>query len=334
MYWYIVQRFNESIGSYGLFVRFRVECRHFDYIERQRIERKEKVATYSLSDYPKELQKKVTLIHHFRNSLKGNSQENQIREGRGGVFVKKWMKTKHAMLFRLSNKIIEVMFEDKSEIIFCSQKREAIYVSKEGNWETFPLTSALNSNNTEMAKRFKYAKELLANIISSGSQTERKRELSKDTTSSKRIANELKALQRIKGQGFFIELKSETDINIWHISFEGPSNSLYKGGLYKTEVVFPPNYPTDPPTVRFLNEMWHPNIYSDGRPCIPVLKNSNSKERWQPILGIEAIIISIISMLSDPVFSSPANVEAAKQYKENYEVYKKKVKRLALKSME
>lgn len=257
-----------------------------------------------------------------------------MREGREGVYVKKWMKAKNAILFRLSNKIIEVMFEDKSEIIFSSQKREAIYVSKEGNWETFSLTSTLNTNNSEMSKRFKYAKELLKNIIGSGSQTERKRESFKDAKSSKRIANELKTLQRIKGQGFSIELKSETDISIWHITFEGPSSTPYKGGLYKTEVVFPPNYPTEPPTVRFLNEMWHPNVYPDGRPCIPILKNSNEKERWQPILGVEAVVISIIGMLSNPVCSSPANVEAAKQYRENYEGYKKKVKRLALKSVE
>lgn len=34
-------------------------------------------------------------------------------------------------------------------------------------------------------------------------------------------------------------------------------------------------------------------------------------ERWRPILGVESIILSVISMLSDPNDDSPANIDAA-----------------------
>jgi ubiquitin-protein ligase len=34
-------------------------------------------------------------------------------------------------------------------------------------------------------------------------------------------------------------------------------------------------------------------------------------ERWRPILGVESIILSVISMLSDPNDESPANIDAA-----------------------
>lgn len=34
-------------------------------------------------------------------------------------------------------------------------------------------------------------------------------------------------------------------------------------------------------------------------------------ERWRPILGVEQIIVSVISMLSDPNDDSPANIDAA-----------------------
>lgn len=34
-------------------------------------------------------------------------------------------------------------------------------------------------------------------------------------------------------------------------------------------------------------------------------------ERWRPILGVESIIVSVISMLSDPNDESPANIDAA-----------------------
>ena len=39
-------------------------------------------------------------------------------------------------------------------------------------------------------------------------------------------------------------------------------------------------------------------------------------------------------MLNDPNLSSPANVDAAKHYKESPTEYKKKVKKLAAKSIE
>ncbi len=39
------------------------------------------------------------------------------------------------------------------------------------------------------------------------------------------------------------------------------------------------------------------------------------EEKWNPILTIEAVIMSITSMLVDPNLDSPANVDAAKLHK-------------------
>jgi ubiquitin-conjugating enzyme E2 G1 len=35
------------------------------------------------------------------------------------------------------------------------------------------------------------------------------------------------------------------------------------------------------------------------------------EERWLPIHTVETILLSVISMLSDPNYQSPANIEAA-----------------------
>ena len=42
-----------------------------------------------------------------------------------------------------------------------------------------------------------------------------------------------------------------------------------------------------------------------------LLIQESAIERWRPILGVEAIIVSVISMLSDPNDESPANIDAA-----------------------
>lgn len=78
--------------------------------------------------------KKVTLLQHFRNYLyadtKLDKEENVFEPGY--VYVKKWMKTKHAIMFRLSNKIVQVNFTDKSEIILSSEQKLVTYINLKG----------------------------------------------------------------------------------------------------------------------------------------------------------------------------------------------------------
>ena len=100
-----------------------------------------------------------------------------------------------------------------------------------------------------------------------------------------------------------------------------------------------------PPTMVFQTEMFHPNIYEDGKVCISILhtpgedqfnQQEKAEERWRPILNVESVLISVLSMLTDgkPNIDSPANVDAAKMYKENEKEYKRKVRRLARQSQE
>ena len=37
----------------------------------------------------------------------------------------------------------------------------------------------------------------------------------------------------------------------------------------------------------------------------------SADERWRPILGVEQILMSVISLFSDPNDTSPANIDAA-----------------------
>ena len=59
-----------------------------------------------------------------------------------------------------------------------------------------------------------------------------------------------------------------------------------------------------------------------------------SSERWTPVHTVETIMLSIISMLSSPNDESPANIDAAKEWREDKEVFKKKVQRCVRRSQE
>ena len=71
------------------------------------------------------------------------------------TYVKKWMRTRHAIMFRLSNKIVQVCFQDKTEIILSSESRVVTYANKRGERTTYPLSTALEMSNYEMTKKIK-----------------------------------------------------------------------------------------------------------------------------------------------------------------------------------
>jgi len=68
-------------------------------------------------------------------------------------------------MFRLSNKIVQVCFQDHTEIILSSESRVVTYVNKKGERSTYPLNTALESNNYEMTKRLKYTKDILTHML-------------------------------------------------------------------------------------------------------------------------------------------------------------------------
>ena len=56
-------------------------------------------------------------------------------------------------------------------------------------------------------------------------------------------------------------------------------------------------------------------------------------EKWNLVLTIEAVLVSVVSMLIDPNLESPANVDASVMYKNDRQAYNKKLRQLAQKSI-
>jgi ubiquitin-conjugating enzyme E2 G1 len=90
-------------------------------------------------------------------------------------------------------------------------------------------------------------------------------------------------------------------------------------------MTFPSEYPQKPPKLKFVNEMWHPNIYPDGTVCISILheadptnEQESETEQWRPVLGVEQILVSVISRLSEPNTNSPANLDASIQFRDDF----------------
>lgn len=92
----------------------------------------------------------------------------------------------------------------------------------------------------------------------------------------------------------------------WEALIMGPEDTCFEYGVFPAILSFPLDYPLSPPKMRFTCEMFHPNIYPDGRVCISILHApgddpmgyESSAERWSPVQSVEKILLSVVSMLA------------------------------------
>ena len=127
----------------------------------------------------------------------------------------------------------------------------------------------------------------------------------------------------------------EDNIFKWNITIVGPKDSPYEGGIFNAIMTFPQNYPLSPPTFQFTNNIFHPNIYKNGTVCMSILHNGsdaygyeNDSIRWNPTQGVNSVMLSLISILSDPNTESPANIDASNMFSKDVDEYKKRVRKI------
>jgi len=146
------------------------------------------------------------------------------------------------------------------------------------------------------------------------------------------LSSELSKLARSPIPGFLVEPSCD-DLFVWNVGIFGPPNTLYEGAYLRAKLTFPKTYPMDPPTLIFTHELWHPNVFADGKVCISILhppgddamSGEMACERWSPAQNVETILMSTISMLNDPNINSPANVSASVMFRDQREQYEAKV---------
>uniref|UniRef100_A0A674G704 Ubiquitin-conjugating enzyme E2 K n=1 Tax=Taeniopygia guttata TaxID=59729 RepID=A0A674G704_TAEGU len=138
------------------------------------------------------------------------------------------------------------------------------------------------------------------------------------------------AVQRIKRE-FKEVLKSEetsknqikvdlVDENFTELRGEiaGPPDTPYEGGRYQLEIKIPETYPFNPPKVRFITKIWHPNISSvTGAICLDILK-----DQWAAAMTLRTVLLSLQALLAAAEPDDPQDAVVANQYKQNPEMFK------------
>jgi len=156
------------------------------------------------------------------------------------------------------------------------------------------------------------------------------------SSAQKLLMNQFRSMKEDPVWGIDVEYFDESNVLEWKVFLEGPVGTPYEGGTFQLKLVFPKDYPYSPPSLTFLSKFWHPNVYSDGKVCISILhppvndemSGERPEERWLPTQSPETILLSVQSMLNEPNFSSPANVDASVMWKKNPKEFRNTVKKL------
>jgi len=127
----------------------------------------------------------------------------------------------------------------------------------------------------------------------------------------KRIIKETERLVNDPAPGISAAPK-EDNLRYFDVTITGPDGSAFEGGIFRLELFLPEEYPMNPPKVRFLTKIYHPNIDKLGRICLDILK-----DKWSPALQIRTVLLSIQALLSSPNPDDPLATDVAKHYKDN-----------------
>ncbi|CAO4375573.1 unnamed protein product [Caenorhabditis nigoni] len=147
---------------------------------------------------------------------------------------------------------------------------------------------------------------------------------------------------------------TEDNILQWEEVISGPRATPFEDGTFKLSLELSEEYPNKPPTVKFISNVFHPNVYSDGSICLESLQqvaqffsNDTSQQlqksemcdsiprkfkatpikkpvdqkRGSPTYA--AILTSIQLLLKMPNPDSPANWLAAQMFKKDEDSYNK-----------
>ena len=161
---------NENVGVYfndNTKIIYKPNGRNFIYIGND-----EKIYNYLFNqELTKDLSKKITLLKNFKGYLfeeTKDTKELNIYEGINEhlfFYLKRFVKTKHAILFKLSNKTIQTNFHDNTELIINPEIKTVTYIDKKKQKLLYPINIALECNNKEMTKRLRYTKKILVNML-------------------------------------------------------------------------------------------------------------------------------------------------------------------------
>lgn len=131
--------------------------------------------------------------------------------------------------------------------------------------------------------------------------------------SNKRIPRLMREMKQIANAGSHPKLDihvSTSDISFWKVVMDGPDDSPYSEGAFLLYLSAGEDYPYQPPEVRFVTKVMHPNISAHGRVCHSLLTGRD----WTSDTSITTVLDTVFGLLLQAETTDPVNVTTTLGY--------------------
>ena len=90
---------------------------------------------------------------------------NNIEGNNKVFFIKKFLVSKNCVLFRLSNKLIQIFFNDDTEVSFSTETTKFLYINQEGKEINRDIQDAMNGTDKDLTNKIKISKNMLIYFV-------------------------------------------------------------------------------------------------------------------------------------------------------------------------
>jgi ubiquitin-conjugating enzyme E2 M len=101
-----------------------------------------------------------------------------------------------------------------------------------------------------------------------------------------------------------------------------PDEGMYKGAAFKFSFAINSSYPHEPPKVKCIPKIYHPNVDLEGNVCLNILR-----EDWKPVLNLNSVMVGLQYLFLEPNADDPLNKEAAQDLRSNRQNFVRNVNR-------
>eukprot|EP00268_Persea_americana_P038429 TRINITY_DN38012_c0_g1_i2.p1 TRINITY_DN38012_c0_g1~~TRINITY_DN38012_c0_g1_i2.p1 ORF type:complete len:485 (-),score=104.47 TRINITY_DN38012_c0_g1_i2:317-1771(-) len=170
-----------------------------------------------------------------------------------------------------------------------------------------------NASNkvSKFSQFFNYITRSSKDCSQGGSLTKTQKDL------SKKIQEEWRILENNLPDEIFVRAYEER-IDLMRAVIVGPPGTPYHDGLFFFDILFPCDYPAQPPKVYYHSGglRLNPNLYDYGKVCLSLLNtwNGSKNEMWTPgVSTILQVLVSIQGLVlnAKPYFNEPGYEKSA-----------------------
>ncbi|KAF8148358.1 hypothetical protein K438DRAFT_1989266 [Mycena galopus ATCC 62051] len=105
-------------------------------------------------------------------------------------------------------------------------------------------------------------------------------------------------------------------LEVWWKAPTDVENCPYKGGTFLLTCDLPATYPRDPPEIRFVTFIMHPNVSKQGKVCIAELGRL-----WSSDITLKELLSLVYGTLLTPDLENPLEIQASLKYYEDDGTY-------------